>query len=84
MAKWYHPTQGTDTRIINGNETAFLIHTSIPHGKTERTIACYLPADAVLKLTEIFVHTKHAGHAAWHLNNPKSPMPCSMCDGEGS
>lgn len=50
-----------------------------PHGKAERAVEVFVPLETVQRLTEIMAHTPHSGHATWHFNNPKEPLPCSTC-----
>ena len=45
-----------------------------------RNIGVVVPQDTLKRLAEILKHTNHVGHAAWHLNSPDSPLPCSTCD----
>lgn len=44
-----------------------------------RNVGVIVQQDKIKRLVEILKHTNHVGHAAWHLQNPESPMPCSTC-----
>lgn len=48
---------------------------------SRRHVGVIVERDAILKLAAAFkFNPNQAGHAAWHLNNPDSAMPCSSCE----
>jgi len=66
----------------NGNCTFVEGYTSgiCFHAKVSgRHIGVVVPEETIKRLAEIMTHTNAAGHAAWHLNNPDSRLPCSSC-----
>ena len=59
---------------------AIRFETSLPHGKGKQEVGVEVPIATLIRLGEILKHTKAPGHAAWHLENPDSPLPCSSCE----
>lgn len=44
-----------------------------------RNVGVIVNAETIKRIAEALKHTNHVGHAAWHAQNPNSPMPCSTC-----
>lgn len=55
---------------------------SVKHGDRARQIEMSVDIERIVKIAELYKVTKHAGHAVWHLMNPRMPLGpehCSSC-----
>jgi hypothetical protein len=63
---------------LNGCDL-FAFQASIPHGRGKQTIQVEVPIATIKALAAALEHTDSPGHAAWHVEHPDSPAPCSSC-----
>ena len=44
-----------------------------------RNVGVIVSAENIKKIADALRYTQHVGHAVWHVNNPKSLLPCASC-----
>ena len=66
---------------IDGGCSGYIFHLTTDDRRPVQ-VQFTLDDATLLELARVLRVAGHAGHAAWHRQNPSMELPCHMCSGE--